>query len=152
MERAHILERTKRGKVGKARNGEVVLAKTVPYGYRKATTPHPTDPRRTISTLEIERTLSDLVRQVFAWYLAGRSVYSIARELTASGVPTNCTISTNRTGTWHPSSIDNMLKNETVAARWHWGKRNYERVGHNAASNRAMPAPGRSRTRSGGSR
>jgi DNA invertase Pin-like site-specific DNA recombinase len=59
------------------------------------------------------------VRQVFAWFIEGRSIGWIARELTRGKVPKDHRASTSG---WHPQQIRRMLGNEKYIGKWVWGK------------------------------
>jgi len=82
-ERTKIAERHRRGKLYRARQGEVFW-NSVPYGYRRI-------PRRdgTPAHLVVDDTQAELVRNIFTWHAdAGMSVRQIARRLTREGYPT----------------------------------------------------------------
>ncbi|MGH8068752.1 MAG: recombinase family protein [Candidatus Entotheonellia bacterium] len=79
-ERATILERTKRGLLGRAKAGHVNGGR-VPLGYRYISAPHQ-------GRLEIDEEEAALVRQIFQWGLEGLSLRAIARRLTDARIPT----------------------------------------------------------------
>jgi site-specific DNA recombinase len=82
-ERTKITERYRRGKLYRARQGEVFWD-SIPYGYRRI-------PRRdgTPAHLVIDDAQADVVREVFAWHAdSGMSIRQIARRLTREGHPT----------------------------------------------------------------
>lgn len=58
------------------------------------------------------------IRQVFVWFVEGRSINAIARELTQQGVSKGRRASTPG---WHPQQVRRMLGNEKYAGRWVWG-------------------------------
>lgn len=60
-----------------------------------------------------------VVRQVFAWFVAGKSIGWIARELTRVKTPKGRRAST--TG-WHPEQVRRMLSNEKFVGKWAWGR------------------------------
>ena len=106
-ERMKITERYRRGKLFRARQGEVTFWK-VPYGYRRC-------PRRDAvpAHLEIAEAEAQVVRQIFAWHVHERlSVRQIALRLTASPHLT----ATGRQR-WGPSTVDRMLHNEAYIGR-----------------------------------
>jgi site-specific DNA recombinase len=78
-ERAKILERTQRGRIGRAQAGHV-LGGGVPYGYRYVAGPHQ-------GSWAIDEAEAAVVRRIFAWYLEGVPIRGIARQLTHEGVP-----------------------------------------------------------------
>jgi site-specific DNA recombinase len=85
-EREKIKERTRRGKIAKAKAGKWVGAGFVPYGFRKVGT-------KQDSRLEIDEYEARIVRRIFDMYV-GQNGYEptamkrIARILTQEGVPT----------------------------------------------------------------
>jgi DNA invertase Pin-like site-specific DNA recombinase len=58
------------------------------------------------------------VRAVFDWFVDGRSIGWIARELTRLGVPKGRR--TTKAG-WHPQQVHRMLTNAKYVGRWAWG-------------------------------
>jgi len=99
-ERAKITERTRRGKLHKMRQGEMIVAcRTFGYNY----VPRTKDVPPHFSVIDAE---ADVVRQIFAWYIHdGLPVRQIAARLTDKGVPTV------KGGKWNPSTLCSMLKN-----------------------------------------
>ncbi len=85
-EREKIKERTRRGKLAKAKAGKWVGAGFVPYGFRKVGV-------KQDSRLEIDEQEARIVRRIFDMYV-GENGYAptpmreIARTLTQEGVPT----------------------------------------------------------------
>lgn len=59
------------------------------------------------------------VRQVFDWFVAGRSIGWIARELTRLKVPKGGRATTPG---WHPQQVRRMLANAKYVGNWVWGK------------------------------
>ena len=59
------------------------------------------------------------VRQVFDWFVAGKSIGWIARELTKLGVPKGHRAS--KPG-WHPQQVHRMLTNPKYVGKWVWGR------------------------------
>lgn len=51
---------------------------------------------------------AEIIRQIYTWYLEGRTPYSIAQELTSLGVKTPM----QQSDTWSVSTIQSILKNE----------------------------------------
>ncbi len=101
-ERMKIIERYRRGKLFRARQGEVVSGQ-VPYGYRRI-------PRRdgVPAHLEIAEPEAQVVRQIFAWHVEDRlSIRQIALRLTESAHP-------SATGLphWGSSVVGRLLRNE----------------------------------------
>lgn len=84
--------------VKRMESGEFVDS-NVPYGFRLVD-----------KHLEVYEPEAEIVRQVFAMYLNGLSTKEIARELTASGIPTK-----HQKNKWNSNSISLMLTNEKYA-------------------------------------
>ena len=125
-EKAKILERSKRGKRGKAMSGFVVVGSRPPYGYKVVSEPHK-------SWLELDEEEADIVRAVFEWYLFGEgegeplSMNAISVKLTEMGVPTRGDkqdhfFKKHGKGIWSAPMIRHILKNETYTGRWYYGK------------------------------
>jgi len=112
-ERAKISERHRRGKLFRARAGEVIFWK-VPYGYRRV-------PRseKTLAHLEIYEPEATVVRRIFDDYVtAGRSIREITRRLHQDGIATP-------TGkpVWSSSTLGGLLRNSTYAGTAHYYRR-----------------------------
>ncbi|NOH04976.1 MAG: recombinase family protein [Chloroflexi bacterium] len=86
-EKAKIMERSKRGKRGKAKSGFVVAGSRPPYGYKVVSEPHK-------AWFEVDEEEAAVVRMIFDWYINGDkkgvrlSANGIAKKLTLMGVPT----------------------------------------------------------------
>ena len=105
LEREQIKERTKMGRVARAKAGLHHGGGYIPIGYDYA------DGKLVVNVYEAEQ-----VRKIFAWYLAGDSLKGITDRLHEEGY-------TNRYGsygTW--SSVRNILGNETYIGRLHFGE------------------------------
>ena len=112
-ERAQIMERSRRGKRYKARQGSPSVLSGAPYGYRYVKRSEGTEARYEVLAREAE-----VVRQVFDWYAQDPcSIGEIARRLTGQGIPT-------RTGKqrWDRSVIWAMLRNPAYCGRAAYGK------------------------------
>ena len=125
-EKAKILERSKRGKRGKAMSGFVLVGSRPPYGYKVISEPHK-------SWFEIDEEEAEVVRVIFDWYLRGDesgeplSMNAIAVKLTDLGVPTRGDkqghfFKKRGKGIWAAILIRNILKNETYTGTWYYGK------------------------------
>jgi len=82
-ERAKLAERYRRGKLYRARQGEVFWT-SIPYGYRRI-------PRRDGSPahLVIDDPQATIVRKIFSWHACeSMSIRQIAKRLTREGYPT----------------------------------------------------------------
>jgi len=124
FENRQRVERSRRGKNGRARAGSVcVPAGRTPYGYRYV-------PRNHGGDLVIDPDQAAVVRRIFSLLTVSRlSSYEIARQLSAEGVPTKADLSpvvgtpkVTRRGGWAPTSIRKIVANPTYKGVWHWGK------------------------------
>jgi site-specific DNA recombinase len=116
------VERSRRGKNGRARSGSVIVPTgRAPYGYTYVSRPHGGE-------LIVNEEEATWVRQIFAWISSSRlSSYAISRRLYEAGVPSKGDLSTavaKKAGRadWSPTSIRKMLKNEVYKGTWYWGK------------------------------
>ncbi|MGH2469645.1 MAG: recombinase family protein, partial [Chloroflexota bacterium] len=108
-ERTKIAERYRRGKLYRARQGEVV-AWRVPYGYRRV-------PRSSGSParLEIFEPEAAMVRQIFTWHVEEHlSVRELAKRLTLEQVPTP----QGRSRYWGTSTLSRILHNQAYIGAW----------------------------------
>ncbi len=112
-ERAQIRERTRRGKLHRARTGHQAVMSCAPYGYRYVKKTEHME-----GFWEIDELQAQVVRDVFARYLDdGASIGELARWLTSRGVLT-------RTGktVWDRSTIWAMLRNPAYRGQAAFGK------------------------------
>ena len=125
-EKAKILERSKRGKRGKAKSGFVLTGARPPYGYQVKSEPHK-------AWLEIDESEAAIVRMVYDWYLRGdesglpMSANGIAKRLTKLGIPTRGDRQAHFAkkfghGVWQRAMIIHILTNETYTGVWYFGK------------------------------
>jgi site-specific DNA recombinase len=125
-EKAKILERSKRGKRGKAKSGYVIVGARPPYGYKVRSEPHK-------AWLEIDEAEAQVVRMIFDWYVNGDeygkpiSLHNILCKLMALGIPTRGDrekhVAKKRgVGVWSDAMIRHILKNETYTGTWYYGK------------------------------
>lgn len=125
-EKAKILERSKRGKRGKAQSGFVLVGARSPYGYRVNSEPHK-------AWLEIDEDEAKIVQMVYQWYVYGDgengtlSIRGISIRLTELGVPTrgdrvSHVAKKRATTVWSSAMIRHILLNETYTGVWHYGK------------------------------
>jgi site-specific DNA recombinase len=104
LEREQIKERTKMGRIARAKAGLHHGGGYIPIGYDYE------DGKLVVNTYEAEQ-----VQKIFEWYLGGASLKAIAERLQKSGY-------TNRYGSYGSwSSIRNILENETYLGRIHFG-------------------------------
>jgi site-specific DNA recombinase len=106
-ERCKIAERNRRGRLFRARSGEVVAWKA-PYGYRRVSRSGNTPAR-----LEIYEPEAVVVRRIYDDYVAGgHSIRRIMRALNVEQIPTP----TGKTEWWH-STLCRILSNEAYVGR-----------------------------------
>ena len=111
-ERAKIGERYRRGKLFRARAGEVIAWKA-PYGYRRIPR-GPDGPAH----LEIFEPEAAVVRRIFAERAAGTTIRQICRLLNAAAVPTP----TGSRAVWGTSTLDRILRNEAYIGRTYFNR------------------------------
>ena len=135
-ERAQIAERTRRGKLHRARAGVVAVLGGAPYGYRYRPRTEPGG-----AAYVIEETQAAVVREVFRRYVEDQvSLGALAADLTGRGIPTA------RGGTvWERSVIWGMLRNPAYCGRAAFGKR--AQIGERARMNRLSRRAGRRMSR-----
>jgi site-specific DNA recombinase len=112
-ERAQIRERTRRGKLHRARTGHQAVLSCAPYGYRYVKKSEHSD-----GFWEIDEVQAEVVVEVFERYINdGVSIGEIARRLSERGVLT-------RTGkaVWDRSSVWGMLRNTAYRGQAAFGK------------------------------
>jgi site-specific DNA recombinase len=106
-EKKKILRRMVRGKWEKTKQGNFVGGRR-PYGYRIIE-----------KRFEVHPEEADVIRQMFAWCLEGRSCEAIRDALTAAGYPTP----TGRKVPWAKSTVRRILQDEKYTGqfiRWTW--------------------------------
>jgi len=112
-ERAQILERSRRGKRHRAREGQVSVLSGAPFGYRYV---RKTD--QTAAYYEVIEAEAQIVRSVFERYTAqGLSIGAIACLLNEERVATR-----KQTGRWERSVIWAMLRNPAYKGTACFGK------------------------------
>jgi site-specific DNA recombinase len=112
-ERAQILERSRRGKRHRARQGQVNVLSGAPYGYRYVRKSDDAAAR-----YEITNTEADIVRTVYHHYIVtGMSIGAITRLLNERGVPTR-----KRVSRWERSTVWAMLRNPAYKGTACFGK------------------------------
>jgi site-specific DNA recombinase len=121
-ERAKILERTRRGLMGRAQAGHPGGG-NMPLGYRYLSEPHG-------GRWEVDEDEADLVRRIFALCLAGETTRGIARRLTEERAPTPADRHPDRGhrkampyGVWNHSSLRAILTYQGYTGTAPWGKR-----------------------------
>ena len=136
-ERAQIIERTRRGKTHRARQGTVNVLSGAPFGYHYVRKNEHADARYDVVVHE-----AAIVAELFRRYVEdGASIAELARWLTTTEVPT-------RTGKsrWDRSVIWAMLRNPAYAGRACFGKT--MRTADQPGLNRSARLAGRSTPKS----
>jgi site-specific DNA recombinase len=136
-ERAQIIERTRRGKAHRARQGTVNVLSGAPFGYRYVRKNEHAD-----ACYELVASEAALVAELYRRYVEdGAAIADLTRWLTTTGVPT-------RTGKdrWDRSVVWGMLRNPAYAGRACFGKTT--RTTDQPGLNRTARLAGRSTPRS----
>ena len=111
-ERAKIAERTRLGKVRKARDGHIITS-AAPYGYRyvqKGDHGH--------GYYEINEEEARNVRKIFNWVADdGITVRKLVYKLRDEGIRPRH----NKNGVWSTSTLSTLLRNKTYIGEAHWG-------------------------------
>ncbi len=111
-EKAKIAERYRRGKLWRARAGEVISWKA-PYGYRRVARSGDT-----AAHLEIFEPEAAVVRRIFEDYVTGgHSVRQICRRLDADSVP-----SPTGNPVWGHSTVARLLRNDAYVGRVYYNR------------------------------
>lgn len=124
-ERELIVQRMERGRRNKVKAGEVVTHGRAPYGYDTVK-----EDGKTL--LVIREDEAQVVRQIYDWYVRGDetgqplTIRQVTLRLT--GIPTwadtrGLIPKIRNPGVWSRSVVSRMIKNETYAGVWHYGKR-----------------------------
>ncbi|MDQ3692216.1 MAG: recombinase family protein [Chloroflexota bacterium] len=100
LEREKIKERTMRGREQRLRNGRPLPAGRPIYGYQWRDDTH--------GKLDEDPRTAPVVRRIFAEAAAGRPIRSVARGLTADGIPTP----TARAADWSSATVCKILHND----------------------------------------
>ncbi len=110
-ERALILDRSRRGKIYKAKQGNPVCLPSVAYGYKRIKNGHEI-------FIEICEQEVRVVKEIFRLYVhEKKAITEIARILTQAGFKT-----ANNKPVWIASSIRHMLKNTAYIGTAYYGK------------------------------
>ena len=110
-ERALILDRSRRGRIHKAKLGEQSILPSVPFGYRKTK-------RERQTVVEIEEKEAVIVKQIYKFYIYDHfSLNEISRKLGESGIR-----SPRGNSYWHRSTIVGILKNRAYIGAASYGK------------------------------
>lgn len=120
-EREKIRERMVRGRRNKAKKGYVVLHGNVLYGYKAIE-------GEMGYQLVIDEPTAKIVRMIFDWYIIEKwGTPTITKKLNQLGIPAPSVTKDTKTPkavAWNHAQIRRILKNETYAGNWRYGKRN----------------------------
>ena len=111
-EKAKFAERERRGKLFRARAGEV-LSRKVPYGYRRVPR-GPAGPAHVV----VHDQEAAMVQRLFTDFLSGAGVRALAKALAAEGVP-----SPEGRPVWPLATVGRLLHNEAYVGRLFWNRR-----------------------------
>ncbi len=112
-ERAQILERSRRGKRHRAKQGEISVLSGAPYGYR-----YVRKSEERAGYYEVIEAEAQVVRQAYEMYTRdGLSIGGVTRRLNEQEVPTK-----KRTGQWERSTVWAMLRNPAYKGTACFGK------------------------------
>ncbi|MGH8601952.1 MAG: recombinase family protein [Gammaproteobacteria bacterium] len=112
-ERAQILERSRRGKRHRAKQGEVSVLSGAPYGYR-----YLRKTEESAAYYEVIEAEAEVVRTVFDLYtVSGLSIGAITRRLNELGLPTR-----KGSACWERSTVWAMLRNPAYRGTACFGK------------------------------
>ena len=112
-ERAQILERSRRGKRHRARQGQVSVLSGAPYGYRY----HKKSEERA-AYYQIIAAEAAVVREVYAFYTTDHmSIGAVTRALNERKVPTR-----NGASRWERSTVWGVLRNPAYMGKACFGK------------------------------
>ncbi len=119
--REKIIESSRRGMLGKAKDNKVVGVGPSLYGYDYS-----------CNALIINEAEAEIVRLIYLWYTEGdedsrsMTLWRIAKRLSELGVSTpgerRGRPRKRGAGIWNVTIISRILENETYAGVWHWGK------------------------------
>ena len=130
-EKAKIAERYRRGKLFRARAGEITTWKA-PYGYRRIARSAASGPAH----LEIYEPEATVVRRIFTERASGTTIRQICRQLNAEGLA-----SPTGRPTWGHSTIGRLLRNEAYIGRVYYNRTETMTVAGPARRSRQVARP-----------
>src|SRR4029079_14048461 len=128
-EKAKIAERYRRGKLFRARAGEIVTWKAS-YGYRRI----PRSPATGQAHHEVYEPEAAVVRRIFSDRAAGITVREICRRLNADAIP-----SPTGKPTWGHSTLSRLLRNEAYIGRVYYNRTESVPDRRHTGRNRQIP-------------
>ena len=129
-ENAQRVERSRRGKIGRAKAGFVIVPNgRAPFGYDYVSEPHK-------GYLVINEPQAAVVRSIYRWLVEdGLSSYAIAKRLWEQGILSKGDLSDvvcKKTGRaeWSPSTIRRIVAHTLYKGIWHYGKTRRQVLGN----------------------
>jgi len=117
-ERAKIMERSRRGKLHKARTGSINVMSNAPYGYRYIKKSEGGAAYYAVVLHEAR-----VVRRIFEAVVRDhKSLSAVAHMLDEEGVPPRGEPKRGRTPRWHASAINQVLRNPSYMGQAAFGK------------------------------
>ncbi len=132
FEREKIKERMTRGRRNVVKGGRVMIGNKPPYGYRTIKEQH--NGKSIVIGLEVYEPEARIIRMMFDLYTEGMGYGTIAHHLTDMGISTcldsrpENTLKKRGHGEWATATIAYILKNQTYAGKWHYGKHGGENL------------------------
>ncbi len=115
--REKIIESTKRGRDGKAKNNVMILSPIPPFGYT-----------REGKQLVVDEAEARVIQMIFTWYLHGdgddrpMGVHRIVGRLNELKIPNPKPQMSRGLGVWHNNSVTRILLNELYIGQAYFGK------------------------------
>ncbi len=107
----NIRDNSRRGMERLVREGRWVGGRA-PFGYRISN-----------GRLAIDPVQSDIVRDIFNWYLAGQRIRGIAARINASGIKHPMDWDKEKSRPWYEATVSKLLGNRVYIGEWFWRKR-----------------------------
>lgn len=111
LERANIAERSKSGSERLVREGRWTGGRA-PFGYRVSAGRLALDPEQ-----------SEIVKNIFQWYLCGQRVRGITSRLNAAEVKHPLDWNKPVSRPWYEATVSNVLHNRSYVGEWEYRKR-----------------------------
>ena len=110
-ERELIMDRTRRGRLFKAKNGDPSVLPGIPFGYVRVK-------KSFVTTIECVKENVDIVKTIFRLYVIEKfSLEAIAKHLTENGIRT-----AKGNSRWDRSTIRDILRNPAYTGTSYYGK------------------------------
>jgi site-specific DNA recombinase len=112
IERRKIVERTRAGRMAKARQGKVLIGKHVNYGFRA---------NAERDGYEVDEKTAPVLRRIFAEVAAGKPMNAVSDRLNREGVPGP------GGGRWFRPTILQLILDEVYKGVWYYNRRTVKR-------------------------